>query len=198
MKILVACEFSGIVRDAFIARGHNAVSCDLLPTEKPGPHYQGDVRDILYAERWDLIIAFPPCTYLTTAANSYLRVGENGVEKVYTRYILRVLAIEFFMLFIDHPCPKIAIENPRGIMSTIYRKPNQYLCHTDHGERWTKKTGLWLKGLPPLMATKKMQPEFIRYGKNQKEKSPLTANKGVRKRCLIPAGLARAMAEQWC
>lgn len=201
MIILVACEFSGRVRDAFIAKGHDAISCDLLPSESPGPHYQGDVRDILYSEKWDMLIAFPPCTYLTTNGNSWFNYTGNKsafgvIERVYTRYILRVLAIEFFLEFINHPCQRICVENPLGIISKVYRKPNQYFCHTDHGSHYPKRTGLWLKGLPPLMATKKMIG-IRKKGKDGREYSPLISDKGKRQRVLIPWGVAQAMADQW-
>jgi hypothetical protein len=196
LKVLIACEFNGTVRDEFIRKGHEAISCDLRPTKNPGPHYQGDVRDILY-KNWDMIISFPPCTYFTNAGNEWfqLKGRRNTVEKIYTRYILRVLAIEFFLLFVDHPCPKICIENPPGIMSTIHRKPNQYICHTDHGSLYPKRMGLWLKGLPPLMATKKMDGIWLKTKRGFR--SPLTSNFSKRKRELIPIGVAKAMADEW-
>ena len=103
MKILVACEFSGVVRDAFIKRGYNAISCDILPTESPGPHYTGDVRDLLHDD-WDLIIAHPPCTYLCNSGVCHLHTDQSRWQKLDD-------AAKFFKLFLDSKCPKIAIEN---------------------------------------------------------------------------------------
>jgi hypothetical protein len=144
MKVLVACEFSGIVRDAFIARGHDAMSCDLLPTERPGPHYQGDVRDVL-ADAWDLIIAHPPCQHLAVSgARWFAAKRADGRQQQ---------GIDFFMLFTKLTC-RWAIENPIGIMSKLYRKPNQTIQPYHFGHSVSKATCLWLNGLPTLRATK--------------------------------------------
>lgn len=144
MKVLVACEYSGIVRDAFIAKGHDAISCDLLPSEVGGPHYQGDVTNILHNE-WDLIIAHPPCTHLTVSgARWFPEKIRDGRQKS---------AIDFFLLFTKLNCAKVVIENPIGIMSSVYRKPDQYINPWEYGHGETKKTCLWLKGVPKLKPT---------------------------------------------
>ena len=144
MRVLIACEFSGIVRDAFIAKGHDAMSCDLLPTELPGPHYQGDVFDILFDD-WDMVIAFPPCTHLAVSgAKHFKQKIADGRQKE---------GIDFFMAFTDLDCPRVAIENPIGIMSTKWRKPDQIIQPWQFGHGETKATCLWLKGLPLLKPT---------------------------------------------
>ena len=140
MKILIACEYSGVVRDAFIKLGHDAISCDLLPTEKPGPHYQGRLQD-MNTTSFDLIIAHPPCTHLAVSGARWFK---DKIEE-------QKEAIDFFMYCINLPCDKIAVENPVSIMSTIYQKPDQYIQPWEHGHGETKKTGLWLKGLPLLI-----------------------------------------------
>jgi len=142
MKVLIACEFSGTVRDAFIHRGHDAMSCDILPTEKPGPHYQGDVRDVLYSG-WDLVIAHPPCTHLASSGARWFK--DKKAEQQY--------AIDFFKLFTTLSC-KVCIENPIGIMSTQYRKPDQIIQPWQFGHGETKATCLWLFGLPILRPTR--------------------------------------------
>ena len=153
MKALIACEYSGIVRDAFRARGVDAISCDLLPTERPGPHYQGDVRDILYRD-WDLLIAFPPCTYLAYSGARWL-YNEDGTRNE-ARWVKLEEAAMFFKLFVDHPCEKICIENPvmLSYAKKIIRKDHSQIIQPwmfGHGE--VKKTCLWLKGLPQLRPT---------------------------------------------
>jgi len=141
MKILVACEYSGIVRDAFIARGHDAMSCDLLPTESPGPHYQGDVFDIIN-DGWDAMIAFPPCTHLAVSGAAWFeQKRKDGRQQE---------GIDFFMAMVNAPIPRIAIENPVGIMSKIYKPPTQIIQPYMFGDEVSKKTCLWLKNLPPL------------------------------------------------
>jgi|WetSurMetagenome_2_1015567.scaffolds.fasta_scaffold63145_4 hypothetical protein len=150
MKILVACEFSGIVRDAFIARGHDAVSCDLLPSERPGPHIQGDVLAIL-GDGWDLMIAHPPCTHLASSgARHFPAKRADGRQQA---------GIDFFMAIVNAPIPKIAVENPVGIMSSVYRKPAQIIQPWQFGENASKKTCLWLKGLPLLQGTRIIPPK---------------------------------------
>jgi len=150
MRVLVACEFSGIVRDAFIARGHDAWSCDIIETERPGNHIKGDVLDYLN-ENWDMMIAHPPCTFLCTTGNKWM--GEKYRERFPTRQHDRKDAIRFFMELIHAPISKIAIENPVGIMSSEYRKPDQYIQPYQFGHPHSKKTGLWLKNLPKLEPT---------------------------------------------
>ena len=141
MKVLVACEFSGIVREAFKAKGHDAWSCDLLPTEIPGQHIQGDVLEIIN-NGWDMMIAHPPCTYL-----SYV-----GMRNWYDegRAMKRIKAAEFFMKMYDAPIKHICVENPRGIMSKIFREPDMVIHPYYFGEREMKRTNLWLKNLPVL------------------------------------------------
>lgn len=141
MKVLVACEFSGTVRDAFIARGHDAISCDLLPTESPGPHYQGDVTPLLQ-EPWDLVIAHPPCTYLSYAGTSHW--NKPG------RAELREQAMEFFMECYNANAPKVGVENPFGWPCQAFRRPDQIVNPFDFGEPIRKRTCLWLRGLPIL------------------------------------------------
>lgn len=147
MKVLVACEYSGIVRDAFLKKGHDVISCDLLPTENPGPHYQGDIRDILYQE-WDMIIAHPPCT----------RLANSGVRWLEERNLWQELeeGCSFFKLFLDHPCKKIAIENPiphKYALKKIGRKYDQIIQPWQFGHPETKAICLWLKNLPKLKPT---------------------------------------------
>jgi hypothetical protein len=144
MKILVACEYSGRVRDAFIRAGHDAVSCDILPTEKPGPHHQGSVLDIL-DDGWDMMIAFPPCTHLASSgARWFAEKRADGRQQE---------GADFFMRMINAPIERIAVENPIGIMSRTYRKPDQIIQPWQYGHGETKATCLWLKNLPLLQPT---------------------------------------------
>lgn len=147
MRMLIACEYSGTVRDAFIRRGHDAMSCDLLPTEVPGPHYQGDVFDII-EDGWDMMIAFPPCTHLAVSGAAWFKEKrEDGRQQQ---------GIDFFMAIVNAPIPRIAIENPVGIMSKIYRRPDQIIQPYYFGNEASKKTCLWLKGLPRLIHVKEV------------------------------------------
>jgi hypothetical protein len=145
MRVLIACEYSGVVRDAFINAGHDAISCDLLPTEKPGPHYQGDVFDIVN-DGFDLMIAHPPCTDLATSGAAWFakKIADGRQAQ----------AIDFFMKFVNCSIPKICIENPVGIMSSKYRKPDQIIQPYMFGDSASKKTCLWLKGIPLLYHNK--------------------------------------------
>jgi len=140
MKVLVACEYSGTVRDAFIAKGHDAMSCDLLPTDKPGPHYQGDVCDIL-DDGWDLMIAHPPCTYLSVSGIHWNNRGRGWEETD--------KALDFVRLLLSANIPKIALENPVSIISSRIRKPDQIIHPYQFGHDASKATCLWLKNLPP-------------------------------------------------
>lgn len=144
MRVIVACEFSGIVRDAFIARGHDAWSCDLLPTEREGPHFQEDIFEVLADSWmvWDLMIAHPPCTHLTRAGDRW-----------YATSALRNGAADFVQALAAQPIPRIAIENPRGALNRLWRRPDQVIQPWMFGAGETKATCLWLKNLPPLMAT---------------------------------------------
>jgi hypothetical protein len=156
MKILIACEFSGIVRDAFLKKGHHVISCDLQPTENFGPHYQGDVRDIV-DRGWDMMIAHPPCTFLTVTANRWMN------HPAYPNRLRDQLeAVEFVKYLYNMPIKKICIENPVGVLSTKFRKPDQYIQPFWFGDPAQKKTGLWLKNLPKLTPTNIVEPEIIR------------------------------------
>lgn len=192
MRVLVACEFSGAVRDAFAALGHEAWSCDLLPTEIPGPHIQGDVQGVL-SDGWDLMIAHPPCTYL---ASSGLHWNTRRPE----RQALTEDAIRFVRQLADAPIPRIAIENPIGCLSTRWRKPDQIIQPWMFGHDASKATCLWLKGLPSL------EPTDVLLGGRQARRANQTAsgqNKLApspdrwKKRSLTYHGIAQAMANQW-
>jgi hypothetical protein len=201
MKILIACEFSGRVRDAFLKRGHDAISCDLLPTESPGPHYQGDVRDILN-DGWDLMIAHPECTYLTVTANKWHLPKYK--ERFPDREQKRKEAISFFLELANTDIPQICLENPVGIMSSRFRKPDQIIQPCMFGHPIRKTTCLWLKNLPQLIPTKIVSPELDKFPsgncqskwhtetghiKDKKERSK------TRSRTFM--GIAEAMADQW-
>ena len=182
MMVLVACEFSGRVRDAFIANGHEAMSCDLLPTDKPGPHYQGDVFDVIDAG-WDIMIAHPPCTHLAVSgARHFADKRMDGRQQA---------AISFFMRLAKADVPRIAIENPVSIMSTFYRKPDQIIQPWQFGHGETKATCLWLKGLPPLVPT-----EIVGGREARVHRLPPGENRW-RERSVTYQGVAKAMAEQW-
>lgn len=144
LRVLVACEYSGAVRDAFIDRGHDAVSCDLLPTDQPGPHIVGDVLPHL-GDGWDMLIAFPPCTHLcVSGARHFAAKRADGRQAE---------GIAFFIALANAPIPRVAIENPVGIMSSLYRKPDQVIQPWQFGHGETKATCLWLRGLPLLTPT---------------------------------------------
>ena len=191
MKVLVACEFSGVVRDAFIRGGHEAMSCDLLPTDVPGPHYKGDVMDIIGAG-WDLMIAHPPCTYLSNAGAKHLYP-----KKVLNpeRFAKGLETKQFFMALYNAPISKICVENP--IPSTIFELPkyNQVVQPYEFGHAFRKKTCLWLKGLPPLMATMIVQNnESTKIAGNWFNKGGKDRQKN---RAKTFEGIANAMADQW-
>jgi hypothetical protein len=196
MKILIACEHSGAVRDAFIRAGHNAMSCDLLETESPGPHYKGDVRDVLY-DPWDMMIAHPSCTYLSVSGLHW-----NG--RVPGRSAKTEEALDFvrLLMFVPH-IQKIAIENPVSCISTRIRKPDQTIQPHEFGHDASKRTCLWLKGLPKLRPTKHVLPRIV-DGKprwdNQTDsgqnKLPPSADRW-KIRSATYLGIAEAMAEQW-
>jgi hypothetical protein len=155
MKILVACEYSGTVRDAFIAAGHEAISCDLLPTDAPGPHYQGSVFDLIDDRNnngWDLMIAHPPCTYLTVTGNKWFK--PEFKDRFPDRHKQREDALDFFKRLFECNINRICLENPVGVVSTLYRKPTQYVQPWQFGDPHSKRTGLWLKNLPELVPTK--------------------------------------------
>jgi len=192
MKVLIACEYSGKVRDAFIKAGHDAMSCDLLPTDTPGPHYQGDVRDIV-GNGWDLMIAHPPCTYLSVS-------GLHWNKRVPGREKLTEDALDFVRALMNQPIEKICIENPVSCISTRIRKPDQIIQPWWFGEDASKKTCLWLKNLPLLVPTNKLPGNDKTRRANQ---TPSGQNKlgpspdRWKLRSKTYQGIADAMAQQW-
>lgn len=213
MRVLVACEFSGVVRDAFRARGHDAWSCDLLPTDADSQwHLVGNALDYI-KNSWDLLIAHPPCTYLTCTGNKWFKPEFR--DRFPDRQKQREKAIQFFMKFVNAPIDRIAIENPIGIMSTVYRKPNQIIQPWQFGHIEAKATCLWLKDLPllrfgkierhlfdsvPLTDTEIVEPEYTTFKSGKRMPTWYATAKGkdrakVRSRTF--SGVANAMAEQW-
>lgn len=192
LRVLVACEFSGVVRDAFTARGHSATSCDLLPSERSGLHYQGDVRDLL-SEPWDILIAHPPCTYLCSS-------GLHWNKRRPGRAAMTDEALDFVRLLLAAPIPRIALENPVGCISTRVRRPDQTLQPWQFGHPESKATCLWLKGLPPLQPTSVLTlPPSGRWG-NQTANGQNRIGPGPnrwKERSRTYAGIAEAMSEQW-
>jgi hypothetical protein len=181
-KVLVACEYSGTVRDAFIALGHDAMSCDLLPTDAEGPHYQGNVFDVIN-DGWDIMIAHPPCTHLAVSgARHFAAKKASGVQDE---------ALAFVQALMDAPINCIAIENPISIISSKIRKPNQIIQPWQFGHGETKSTCLWLKNLPNLMPTDIVDGRSDRIHKMPP--SPLR----WKLRSTTYKGIAKAMAQQW-
>lgn len=183
MRVLIACEFSGIVRDAFAVRGHDAWSCDLLASERAGNHIQGDVLDILNGG-WDLMIAHPPCTYLTISANRWYK---NDSE----RYYRRIEAAKFFLQLALCKIKRVAVENPIGVMSGFFRKPDQIIQPWMFGHGETKATCLWLKNLSLL------KPTNIVEGREGKVWKMPPSEDRWKDRSRTYTGIAEAMAEQW-
>lgn len=198
MRVLVACECSGTVRDAFKARGHDAWSCDIQPSTTPGQHIQGDVLRVI-EDNWDLIIAHPPCTYLTVANNGPMANGCSLYTAEQAK-VYRADAVAFFLRVANTKCPKVAIENPVGIMSRLYRKPDQIIQPWHFGDDASKKTCLWLKGLPKLISTNRLPGDDKTRRANQ---TPSGQNKLApspersKLRSITYPGIAKAMAEQW-
>ena len=194
MNVLVACEFSGIVRDAFIARGHDAWSCDLLPTEKEGPHILGDVRRIL-GTQWDIMIAHPPCTYLANSGVSWLYRQEGRWEKLKE-------GAEFFRALLYAPIRRVAVENPiphKYAVKLIGRKYDQLVQPYMFGHPERKATCFWLRGLPPLVETNNVKEEMMKLPKNQAQRihyMPPSKDRGKERSRTFP-GIAEAMAKQW-
>ena len=198
MRVLVACEYSGTVRDAFLDRGHYAMSCDLLPCESQasGDHYQGNVLDILDHD-WDLMIAHPPCTYLCSS-------GLHWNNKRPGRAALTLEALDFVRLLLAAPIPRIALENPIGCISTKIRPYDQTVQPYQYGHDASKTTCLWLKNLPPLRPTGFVEPRMVngkRRWSNQcdnggQDKLPPSADRW-KIRSLTYQGIADAMADQW-
>lgn len=197
MRVLIACEFSGIVRDAFSARGHDAWSCDLLPTERPGPHVQGDVSDLLTLG-WDLMIAHPPCTYLALS-------GLHWNNRIPGRRDKTAVALAFVRLLLEAPIPRVALENPVGAISRHVRKPEQTIQPWQFGEPYSKLTCLWLRGLPLLRPTNVLEPEaYQENGRPRwRNQTPTGQNRlgpsehRASDRSRTYPGIAEAMAEQW-
>lgn len=195
MKVLVACEYSGAVRDAFIRGGHEALSCDLLPTESPGPHYQGDVRTILDVG-WDLMVAHPPCTYLSVSGMHWTKRGLRDPE-------LTEEALDFVKDLMAAPIPRIAVENPVSIISSRIRKPEQIINPYEFGHDASKKTCLWLKNLPPLKPTAYIEPRLVNGKKRWGNQTDSGQNRlgpsedRWKERSKTYQGIAEAMAEQW-
>lgn len=190
MRVFVACEYSGTVRDAFIKRGHDAMSCDLLPTDVPGPHYQGDVFDII-DDGWDLMIAHPPCTDLAViGAKWFAQKRADGRQQA---------SIDFFMRFVNSGIKKWCIENPVGIMSSIYRKPDQIVQPWMFGHMEQKATCLWLNGLTVLKPTNDVYAEMMLLPKNKRERLHYLPPGPERwkERSKTFQGIADAMASQW-
>jgi hypothetical protein len=184
MKVLISCEYSGAVRDAFIELGHDAMSCDLLPTDAPGPHYQGDVFDVIDYP-WDLMIAHPPCTHLSVSGAKHF--AEKRIDGRQQH------AVSFFMKLIrlSAHIPMTAIENPVCIMSSLYRKPDQIIQPWQFGHGETKATCLWLKGLPLL------QPTKIVEGREARIHKMAPGPDRWKERSKTYSGIAQAMANQW-
>lgn len=200
MRILVACEYSGTVRDAFARQGHDAWSCDILPTESEGNHYQGDILQLLSQDlRWDLMIAHPPCTHLAVSGARWFKDKKKEQE----------FALQFVQWLLDAPVAKICLEKPVSIISTKIRKPTQIIQPWQFGHAETKTTCLWLKGLPKLIPTNIVEPDYMRkadgtYYRDRKGRryskihfmSRNNPNR-AKLRSLTYQGIADAMAEQW-
>ncbi len=180
MKVLVGCEYSGIVRDAFLALGHEALSCDLLPSERHGPHYQGDVRDIL-GDGWDIAIFHPPCTHLAVSGARWFKYKRQEQAE----------ALDFVRLLMSADIPRIAIENPVSVISSHIRKPDQIIQPWQFGHGETKATCLWLKSLPLLRPTQIVDGRAARI--HHMPPSP----ERWKERSRTYEGIAKAMAAQW-
>lgn len=187
IRVLIACEMSGTVRDAFIKKGHDAWSCDIQPTISPGPHIEGDVLKVI-EEGWDLMIAHPPCTHLACS-------GAKHFEK---KKDIQPAAIDFFMRMINAPITHICVENPICIMSTHYRKPDQIIQPWQFGDPFQKTTCLWLKNLPKLVPTNIVEKgEFVVTPSGKKLPKWYSDNKSAKVRSKTFPGIANAFADQW-
>jgi hypothetical protein len=195
MKVLVACEYSGTVRDAFRAAGHDALSCDLLPTDVPGPHYQGDVADIIN-DGWDLMVAHPPCTYLCSS-------GLHWNKRRPERAQMTEDALKFVQFLLDAPIPRIALENPIGCIGTRIRKADQTIQPWQFGHDASKSTCLWLKNLPLLTPTAVVEPRIANGKKRWANQTDSGQNRlppsedRWKIRSETYAGIAAAMVAQW-
>jgi len=194
LRVLVACEYSGTVRDAFASRGHDAMSCDILPTDSPGKHYQGDVRDVL-DDGWDLMICHPPCTYLSVSGIHWNNRGRGWTETEN--------ALEFVRLLMGANIPKIALENPVSIISSRIRKPDQIIQPNQFGHDASKSTCLWLKNLPKLQATESVPPRIVNGKPRWENQTDGGQNKLApsdyrwKLRSTTYQGIAHAMATCW-
>ena len=180
MRVLVACEYSGVVRDAFLAAGHDAMSCDLLPSEATGPHYQGDVRDVL-EDGWDVMVAHPPCTHLAVSGARWFKGKKQAQQD----------ALAFVQQLLDAPIPRVALENPVSIISSRIRRPDQIIQPWQFGHGEVKATCLWLRGLP------KLQPTQIVEGREPRVWKMSPGPERWKARSRTYAGIAHAMAAQW-
>ncbi len=195
MKVLVACEYSGVVRDAFKAKGHYALSCDLLPTDVEGNHYQGDVFDVI-GDGWDLMIAHPPCTFLSVSGMHWTKRGLRDPQ-------LTEDALEFVKKLMAAPIEKIALENPVSVISSRVRRPDQVIQPWMFGHDASKKTCLWLKNLPLLVANDIVEPRIIDGKKRWANQTDSGQNKLApsadrwKIRSATYQGIGNAMADQW-
>ena len=195
MRILIACEYSGTVRDAFIRAGHDAMSCDLLPTDVPGPHYEGDVFDIIN-NGWDMMIAHPPCTYLSVSGMHWTARGLRDPQ-------LTEDALDFVRRLMAASIPRIAIENPISVISSRIRKPDQIINPWQFGHDASKRTCLWLKNLPLLTPTDIVEPRIVNGKKRWANQTDSGQNRlppsddRWKIRSETYTGIAQAMAEQW-
>jgi hypothetical protein len=192
VRVLVACEYSGTVRDAFIAAGHEAVICDLLPTDAPGPHYHGDLFDVIDYP-WDLLIAHPPCTDLAVSGAAWFEAKKlDGRQYASAAFFMRIVRRS------EH-IPRVAIENPVCIMSSLWRKPDQIIQPWMFGHPESKATCLWLKGLQQLAPTDNVREQFLSLPKNQQQRlhylPPSEDRWKIRSQTF--SGIAKAMAAQW-
>ena len=200
--ILIACEYSGVIRDAFRALGHDAMSCDILPTETEGPHYEGDILDILYSREWNLVIAHPPCTYLSASGLHWNNRIPGRAEKTEQ-------ALEFVKLLWEAPAKRMCLENPVGCINTRlpFMPEPQYVQPYEFGDNASKKTGLWLRELPKLVPTERILGRKVTYKGKEVERWDNQTDSGqnrlgpsearAKERSKTYPGLAKAIAEQW-
>ena len=190
MKILIACEYSGQIRDSFARFGHDVLSCDFLPTEREGKHYQGDVRDILYSQKWDLMVAHPSCTHLATSGAKHFWRKEKEQKE----------ALDFVRLLKNAPIPRWAIENPISVISSRIRPPDQIIQPYEYGDSFQKSTCLWIKNLPKLRPTKIVDRGEFYVSPSGKKLPAWYAKHGKGKgkeRSISFPGIAKAIGEQW-
>ena len=192
MKVLVACEFSGIVRDAFRAKGHDAWSCDIIPASEPSKyHLVEDALNVIHWNNWDLMIAHPPCTHLAVSGARWFKDKPPYLQQD---------ALTFVQALMDADIEHICIENPVGVISSKIRKPDQYIQPYEYGHNTRKKTGLWLKNLPLLEPTNIVEPDLITYSNGKTFSADYGVGFGTKhghRRSTFYSGIAAAMAEQW-